>query len=108
MGWVALSIYGLGDILGAGIYGLVGKAAKEMGNAAWMAFVASMIAAAFTGLSYASLGSRYPKAAGASYISFHAFDSPSVFDVQTRDYSFCQHCFLIIKFSNCFRLIFPS
>ena len=76
MGWVALSIYGLGDILGAGIYGLVGKAAKEMGNAAWMAFVASMIAAAFTGLSYASLGSRYPKAAGASYISFRAFGSP--------------------------------
>jgi len=78
IGWIALTFYGLGDILGAGVYGLVGKAAKEMGNAAWMAFVASMIAAGLTGLSYASLGSRYPKAAGAAYISFRAFRRPLI------------------------------
>lgn len=68
-----LVLYGMGDILGAGIYGLVGKAAGQMGNAVWMAFLVSMIAAGFTGLSYASLGSRYPVAAGAPYIISKAF-----------------------------------
>lgn len=71
-----LVLYGVGDILGAGIYGLVGKAAGLMGNAVWAAFMVSMIAASFTGLSYASLGSRYPRAGGASYITHKAFGSP--------------------------------
>jgi amino acid transporter len=70
-----LVLYGVGDILGAGIYGLVGKAAGHMGNAVWAAFMVSMIAASFTGLSYASLGSRYPRAGGASYITHKAFGS---------------------------------
>lgn len=73
IGLGALAIFGIGDILGAGIYGLVGKAAGEMGNAVWMAFAASMVAAGLTGLSYASLGSRYPKSGGAAYISHLAF-----------------------------------
>ncbi|MGE0614648.1 MAG: APC family permease [Bacteriovoracia bacterium] len=68
-----LVLYGMGDILGAGIYGLVGKAAGQVGNAVWMAFFVSMIAAAFTGLSYASLGSRYAHAGGASFIAHRAF-----------------------------------
>lgn len=78
IGWIALTFYGLGDILGAGVYGLTGKAAKEMGNAAWLAFIASMITAGLTGLSYASIGSRYPKAAGAAYVSFKAFNTPFI------------------------------
>lgn len=73
IGLIALTLYGVGDILGAGIYGLVGKAAGQLGNAAWMAFVISVIGAGLTGLTYASLGSRYPKAAGASYITGRAF-----------------------------------
>lgn len=76
IGLIALILYGIGDILGAGIYGLVGKAAGEMGYAAWLGFVTSMIAAGLTGLSYASLGSRYPKAGGAAYITFRAFSKP--------------------------------
>lgn len=74
IGLTALAIYGIGDILGAGIYGLIGKAAGEMGNAIWLAFVTSMIAAGLTGLSYASLGSRFPKAGGASYFVHRAFN----------------------------------
>lgn len=74
IGLVALILYGVGDILGAGIYGLVGKAAGEMGNAAWLGFMVSMCAAVFTGLSYASLGSRYPKAAGAVFVTSRAFN----------------------------------
>lgn len=73
IGLIALTLYGVGDILGAGVYGLIGKVAGEMGSAAWMAFLVSMIAAGLTGLSYASLGSRYPKAGGAVYVTSLAF-----------------------------------
>lgn len=75
IGLFALVVYGVGDILGAGIYALIGKAAGEMGNGIWMAFLASMVAAGLTGLSYASLGSRYPRAGGASFFTHHAFKS---------------------------------
>jgi amino acid transporter len=44
-----------------------------MGNAVWVAFLASMVAALLTGLSYASLGSRYPRAAGVAYVTQRAF-----------------------------------
>lgn len=74
MGLGALIIYGVGDMLGAGVYALMGKAAGEMGNAVWLAFAASMVAAMLTGLSYASLGSRYPRAAGAAFIIQRAFN----------------------------------
>ena len=44
-----------------------------MGNAVWLAFVVSMVAAILTGLSYACLASRYPRAAGAAYVTHRAF-----------------------------------
>lgn len=75
MGLFSLIVYGVGDMVGAGIYGTIGEAAGAMGNAVWMAFVASMMAALFTGLSYASIASRYPRAAGASFVTQHAFHS---------------------------------
>jgi APA family basic amino acid/polyamine antiporter len=74
MGLGALIIYGVGDMLGAGVYALMGKVADKMGNAVWLAFIASMVAAMLTGLSYASLGSRHPRAAGASFITHRAFN----------------------------------
>ena len=64
--------YGLGSMLGAGVYALIGKAAGSLGNAVWLAFIAAMIAALLTGLSYASLGSRYPKAGGAAFVTERA------------------------------------
>lgn len=73
--WQVL-FYGLGSMLGAGIYALVGKAAGIMGNGVWLAFVVAMVAALLTGLSYASLGSRHPRAGGAAYIIQHAFRFP--------------------------------
>ncbi len=76
MGFWSLTIYGVGDMLGSGIYALIGKAAGLMGNAVWLAFLASMLAAMFTGLSYACLGSRYPRSAGAAYITQRAFGRP--------------------------------
>jgi len=74
-GWQVL-FYGLGSMLGAGIYGLVGKGAGIMGNAIWAGFVTAMVAALLTGLSYASAGSRHPKAGGAAFITGRAFRSP--------------------------------
>lgn len=76
MGLGALIIYGVGDMLGSGVYALIGKAAGTMGNAIWVAFLVAMLAALFTGLSYASLGSRYPRAGGVAYISQRAFRMP--------------------------------
>ena len=76
VGLIALVLYGVGDILGAGVYGLIGKAAGQMGNGIWLAFLVSMFAAGLTGLTYASLGSRYAKAGGASFITFKAFGHP--------------------------------
>lgn len=76
MGLGALIIYGVGDMLGSGVYALVGKVAGIMGNAVWLAYLIAMIAAALTALSYASLGSRYPRAGGAAHFAHHAFGQP--------------------------------
>jgi amino acid transporter len=71
-----LFAYTLGGMLGAGIYGLVGRAAGELGSAVWLGFLVAMVAALLTGLSYASLGSRYPRAGGAAYVTGRAFALP--------------------------------
>jgi amino acid transporter len=76
MGLFSLVVYGVGDMIGSGIYGTVGDAATHMGNAVWLAFVVSMVAAILTGLSYACLASRYPRAAGAAYVTQRAFNTP--------------------------------
>lgn len=55
--------YGVGNIVGAGIYVLVGEAAGLAGGLVWLAFLVGALVALFTGLSYAELASMYPKAA---------------------------------------------
>ncbi len=55
------TMVGVGVILGAGIYVLVGVAAKQAGNAAWLSFLISAVVASFTGLSYARLVRLKPK-----------------------------------------------
>ncbi len=76
IGPVQMTLYGLGSMLGSGIYGLIGKAAGQVGNAVWLSFLVAMVAALLTALSYASLGSRHPRAAGAAYIAQRAFGLP--------------------------------
>ncbi len=73
IGLLGLIVYGVGDMVGAGIYGTTGVAAGVMGNAVWLAFLGAMLAAMLTGLSYASIASRYPRAAGAAYVVQRAF-----------------------------------
>ncbi len=56
-------MYGVGNIIGAGVYVLIGGAAGLAGNMVWLAFSVGAFVALFTGLSYAELASMYPKAA---------------------------------------------
>jgi len=58
-----VTVYGVGIILGAGIYALIGHAAGVAGNALWMSFLIGAIIASLTGLSYAELGTMFPKEA---------------------------------------------
>ncbi|WP_175453132.1 APC family permease [Microbulbifer yueqingensis] len=65
----ATSFYGIGTIIGAGIYVLVGKVGASAGLYLPHAFLLAGIIAAFTALSYAELASRFPHSAGsAAYI----------------------------------------
>ncbi|MBP9733035.1 MAG: amino acid permease, partial [Candidatus Omnitrophica bacterium] len=73
MGFWAIVLFGVGDILGAGIYGLVGKVAGLVGPAAWLSFLSALIVAALTGLTYAELTSRIPRSAGAAAYTQDAF-----------------------------------
>jgi APA family basic amino acid/polyamine antiporter len=63
MGLFHLTMYGVGLILGAGIYVLIGEAAGLAGDSVWIAFVLGSVVALFAGLSYAELSSMFPKAA---------------------------------------------
>ncbi len=58
----AVTISGVGVILGAGIYALIGEAAVTAGNALWASFIMSALIASFTGLSYMELSSLFPEA----------------------------------------------
>src|SRR5688572_11286305 len=53
---------GIGVILGAGVYALIGPGAALAGRALWLSFVVAGVTAAFSGYSYARLGAMRPKA----------------------------------------------
>jgi APA family basic amino acid/polyamine antiporter len=62
LGLWQVSITGVGIILGAGVYALVGPAAALAGTNLWLAFILAAIAAAFTAYSYARFAALRPKA----------------------------------------------
>ena len=70
-----LVFYGLGNILGAGIYVLVGKVASISGYLTPLAFVVACIVVLFTALSYSELSSRFPYSAGEALYAKKAFNS---------------------------------
>ncbi len=72
-GLPTLVIYGVGDILGAGIYAVVGKIAGLSGTLVWASFLVAMSVAALTALSYAELGSRIPLSGGVACFVHRAF-----------------------------------
>ena len=73
-----LFFYVLGDVLGSGIYVLIGAVAGEVGGAFWAAFGVGVTVAAFTGLAYAELATKYPQAAGASLYVNKAFKNTTL------------------------------
>jgi APA family basic amino acid/polyamine antiporter len=62
LGLWQVSLTGVGVILGAGVYALIGPAATLAGRMLWLAFAFAGLAAAFTAYSYARLGAMRPKA----------------------------------------------
>lgn len=68
-----ITFYGLGNILGAGIYVLVGKVAAEAGYFAPLSFFIASIIAAISAFSYAELSSRYPVSAGEAVYIYEGF-----------------------------------
>jgi amino acid transporter len=76
LGLFPLIAYGVGDILGAGIYALVGKIAGIVGNACWLSFLISFVVACLAALSYAELASRFPHSGGEAHYTLRAFGKP--------------------------------
>jgi basic amino acid/polyamine antiporter, APA family len=68
-----LVFYGVGTIVGAGIYTVIGSAAGIAGNALWVSLALAAVAAFVTALSYAELVAMYPRAGGEYQFLKHAF-----------------------------------
>ncbi len=75
---VQLFFYTLGDVLGSGIYVLIGLVAAAVGGAFWIAFAAGVTVAAITGSAYAELVTKYPQAAGSSLYVQKAFGNKAL------------------------------
>ncbi|ROR89719.1 APC family permease [Nocardioides aurantiacus] len=68
-----LFFYVLGDVLGSGIYVLIGSVAAAVGGAFFVAFAVGVTIATVTGMAYAELATKYPRAAGAALYINKAF-----------------------------------
>ena len=66
---------GVGSIVGAGIFALMGVAAANAGSAVWLSFLTAGIIALLTGHSFAQLGIRYPSQGGAVEYLVQAYGS---------------------------------
>lgn len=73
MGPGLLLLFVVGDILGTGVYALVGDVAAEVGGAAWVPFLVAFLVATVTAFSYLELVTKYPQAAGAALYAHKAF-----------------------------------
>src|SRR5215218_2846083 len=73
-----LFFFVLGDIVGAGIYALVGEVGAAVGGAIWTAFLCAFILAIFTAASYAELVTKYPRAGGSATYVNNAFQNSFV------------------------------
>lgn len=68
----------LGDVLGAGIYALIGQIAGETGGAIWAPLLVALLLALLTAGSYAELVTKYPRAGGSAVFAERAYRSPFV------------------------------
>ncbi|MCP2263868.1 APC family permease [Promicromonospora thailandica] len=73
-----LYLFILGDVLGAGVYALVGELAGEVGGAVWLPLLVALGLALLTAGSYAELVTKYPRAGGAAVFAERAFKQPVI------------------------------
>jgi len=73
-----LYLFILGDVLGAGIYALVGRIAAEAGGVVWLPLLVALVLAMLTAASYAELVTKYPRAGGAAVFARRAYRSDLV------------------------------
>jgi len=64
IGLLEAVVYGVGLILGAGIYAILGEATGLTGGSVVLSFLLAAVIAALTGLSYAELASMFPRGEG--------------------------------------------
>lgn len=73
-----LFVFILGDVVGAGIYALMGELAADVGGALWAPMVVALVLALLTAGSYAELVTKYPRAGGSAVFAQKAFRTPVV------------------------------
>lgn len=73
-----LFLFILGDVLGAGIYALVGEIAGEVGGVTWVPMLVALLMALLTAASYAELVTKYPHAGGSAVFAERAYKRPIV------------------------------
>ncbi|MEV0949164.1 APC family permease [Promicromonospora sp. NPDC050249] len=73
-----LYLFILGDVLGAGVYALVGVMAGEVGGPVWLPLLVALGLALLTAGSYAELVTKYPRAGGAAVFAERAFRRPVI------------------------------
>lgn len=73
-----LFLFILGDVLGAGIYALMGELSGDVGGALWAPLLVALLLALLTAGSYAELVTKYPQAGGAAVFAERAFRRPVI------------------------------
>lgn len=73
-----LFLFILGDVLGAGIYALMGVLSSDVGGVLWAPLLTALLLALLTAGSYAELVTKYPKAGGAAVFAERAYGRPVV------------------------------
>lgn len=73
-----LYLFILGDVLGAGVYALMGVLSQRVGGALWAPLLIALLLALCTAGSYAELVTKYPKAGGAAVFAERAFHRPII------------------------------
>lgn len=73
-----LFLFILGDVLGAGIYALMGELSSEVGGVLWAPMTVALGLALLTAGSYAELVTKYPRAGGAAVFAERAFGKPLI------------------------------
>jgi APA family basic amino acid/polyamine antiporter len=71
-----LLLFVIGDVVGGGIYTLVGKIGGEVGGLVWLPMGVALALALLTATAYAELVTKYPQAAGAALYVNKAFRRP--------------------------------